>query len=38
MEFDEVDLQVGYFKGMLEFTNGTTLRFIEFVETYEAGR
>lgn len=37
MEFDEIDLQVGYFKGMLEFTNGTALHFIEFVETYEEG-
>jgi hypothetical protein len=37
MEFDEIDLQVGYFKGMLKFTNGTALHFIEFVETYEDG-
>ena len=37
MEFDEIDIQVGYFKSMLEFINGTTLHFIEFVETYGAG-
>ena len=35
MEFDEIDLYVGYFKGMLEFMDGSTLRFIEFVETHE---
>jgi len=35
MEFDEIDLQVGYFKGLLEFMDGSTLYFIEFVETYE---
>jgi len=34
-EFDEIDLQVGYFKGMLDFIDGSTLHFIEFVETYE---
>ena len=37
MEFDEIDTQVGYFKGMREFINGTALHFIEFVETYGAG-
>jgi hypothetical protein len=35
MEFDEISIQVGYFKGMLEFIDGSTLHFIEFVETYE---
>jgi len=35
MEFDEITLQVGYFKGMLEFIDGSTLYFIEFVETSE---
>ena len=35
MEFDEITLQVGYFKGMLEFIDGSTLLFIEFVETSE---
>ena len=34
-EFDEITPQVGYFKGMLEFIGGSTLHFIEFVETYE---
>jgi hypothetical protein len=36
MEFDEITLQVGYFKGMLEFIGGSTLYFIEFVDTSEA--
>jgi hypothetical protein len=35
MEFDEITLQVGHFKGMLEFVGGSILHFIEFVETYE---
>jgi hypothetical protein len=35
MEFDEITLQVGYFKGMLEFIGGSTLYFIEFVDTFE---
>jgi len=34
-EFDEITPQVGYFKGMLEFIDGSTLHFIEFVETSE---
>jgi len=33
-EFEEIDLHVGYFKGMLEFVDGSTLHFIEFVEIY----
>ena len=33
-EFEEIDLQVGYLKGMLEFVDGSTLHFIEFVEIY----
>ena len=35
MEFDEIDLQVGYFKGMLEFIDGSIFHFVEFVESYE---
>ncbi len=35
MEFEEIDLQVGYLKGMLEFIDGSTLHFIEFVEIYD---
>ena len=27
MEFEEIDLQVGYLKGMLEFVDGSTLHF-----------
>ena len=34
MEFEEIDLQVGYLKGMLEFIDGSTLYFIEFVEIH----
>jgi hypothetical protein len=34
MEFEEIDLQVGYLKGMLEFIDGSTLHFIEFVEIH----
>ncbi len=34
MEFEEIDLQVGYLKGMLEFIDDSTLHFIEFVEIY----
>ena len=35
MEFEEIDLQVGYLKGMLEFIDGSTLHFIEFVEIHD---
>ena len=33
-EFEEIDLHVGYLKGMLEFVDGSTLHFIEFIEIY----
>ena len=35
IEFEEIDLQVGYLKGMLEFIDGSTLHFTEFVEIYD---
>ena len=28
MEFDEIDLYVGYFKGMMEFIDGSTLHLL----------
>ncbi len=35
MDCEEIELHVGYFKGMLEFMDGSILHFAEFVETYE---
>ncbi len=34
MEFEDIDLHAGYLKGVLEFVDGSTLHFIEFVEIY----
>jgi len=31
MEFDEITLQVGYFKGMLEFIGGSTLSLLNLL-------
>jgi hypothetical protein len=32
INFDEIEIQVGYLKGKLEFIDGSVLYFIEFVE------
>lgn len=32
IDFDEIDFDIGYLKGMLELIDGSILHFIEFVE------
>jgi hypothetical protein len=33
ISFEEIDLDVGYLKGMVEFVDGSSLHFMEFVDT-----